>query len=231
MTAGRKPDPMDHPPRLVMVRHGETVGNSSIRYYGRTDVALSDLGRGQMQAAREWLAVHDGGCGFFPVFTSPLVRAAEGARIIAGEHAASVVIEEFVEVDFGLFEGLTAEEIAERYPAEFQRWNSNRLAADFVYPGGESRVAFAARVARGTARMLALWHGAQDDSRSGASALLVAHRGVLRAVVSQMAGVLEPRIDLGSIHILEQEPGAADLRAARWRPLALDLTAHLSAYH
>ncbi len=220
---------MAAPARLVMVRHGETVGNSSIRYYGRTDVALSELGRGQMRAAREWLAARGGARGFFPVFTSPLMRAAEGAQIIAGEHAAAVVIEEFVEVDFGLFEGLTAEEIAERYPAEFRRWNSNRLAADFVYPGGESRAAFTARVARGTARMLALWHGAHGGGRAGASALLVAHRGVLRAVVRQMTGAFEPHIDLGSIHILEQEPGAADLRAARWRPLALDLTAHLSA--
>jgi broad specificity phosphatase PhoE len=50
--------------RLVLVRHGETVGHSSIRYYGRTDVALSDLGRRQMRAAREWLAARDGASGF-----------------------------------------------------------------------------------------------------------------------------------------------------------------------
>ena len=37
---------------------------------------------------------------------------------------------ELAEVDFGLFEGLTAEEIAEFYPDEFRRWNSNRLAPD-----------------------------------------------------------------------------------------------------
>jgi ribonuclease H / adenosylcobalamin/alpha-ribazole phosphatase len=219
---------MAEPVRLVLVRHGETVGNSSIRYHGRSDVALSELGRRQMRAARQWLAARDGARGFAPVFTSPLVRAAESARIIAGDDAAeALAIEDFVEVDFGLFEGLTAEEIAERYPAEFLRWNSNRLAADFVYPEGESRAAFVARVARGTMRMLALWH--DERGRAGASALLVAHRGVIRAVVRQMTGVFEPHIDLGSIHILEQEPGGADLRAARWRPVALDLTAHLGA--
>src|SRR6185437_6982531 len=101
---------MASPLRLVLVRHGETVGNSSIRYHGRTDVALSEL-----RAAREWLAARNGAGGFAPVFTSPLVRAAEGARIIAGRDAATTAIKEFVEVDFGLFEGLTAEEIAERY--------------------------------------------------------------------------------------------------------------------
>jgi broad specificity phosphatase PhoE len=219
---------MSAPMRLVLVRHGETVGHSSIRYYGRTDVALSDLGRRQMRAAREWLAARDGASGFAPVFTSPLVRATEAARIIAGRDAATIAIEEFAEVDFGLFEGLTAEEIAARYPEEFRRWNVNRLAPDFVYPEGESRAAFVARVARCTARMLALWHGTREGGRAGPNALIVAHRGVIRAVVRQLTGVFEPHIDLGSIHILEQEPGGADLRFARWRPVALDLTEHLA---
>ncbi len=218
---------MTGPLRLVLVRHGETVGHSSIRYYGRTDVALSGLGRRQMRAAREWLVTRGDVRGFAPVFTSPLVRAAEAARIIAGKDAAAVAIEELVEVDFGLFEGLTAEEIARRYPEDFQRWNANRLAADFVYPEGESRAAFVARVARGTARMLALWHDASVGGRTGSNALLVAHRGVIRAMVRQLTGVFEPHIDLGSIHILEEAAGGADLRTARWRPVALDLTEHL----
>ena len=135
--------------------------------------------------------------GFSPVFTSPLIRAAEGARIIAGEDAAAITIEELVEVDFGLFEGLTADEIAERYPQEFRRWNANRLASDFVYPEGESRAGFVARVARGTVRMLGVWHDAHASGRAGANALLVAHRGVIRAVVRQLTGVFEPHIDLG----------------------------------
>jgi len=224
---------MSAPMRLVLVRHGETVGHSSIRYYGRTDVALSDLGRRQMRAAREWLAARDGASGFAPVFTSPLVRATEAARIIAGRDAATIAIEEFAEVDFGLFEGLTAEEIAARYPEEFRRWNANRLAPDFVYPEGESRAAFVVRVARGTVRMLALWEALRQDARAGghtgSNALMVAHRGVIRAVVRQLTGVLEPYIDLGSIHILEQEPSDADLLTVRWRPAALDLTEHLAS--
>jgi broad specificity phosphatase PhoE len=215
---------------LVLVRHGETVGNSSIRYYGRTDLALSEAGRRQMRAAREWLAVRHGVSRFAPVFTSPLVRAAEGARLIGGEDVAAVVIDEFAEVDFGLFEGLTAEEIAARYPEEFRRWNTNRLAADFVSPGGESRIAFAERVARGTARMLARWNEArrQGCGRAPDAALIVAHRGVIRAVVQRLAGVVEPQLDLGSIHILERDGDRADLRAARWRTVVLDETAHLA---
>ena len=222
---------MGEPVRLVLVRHGETVGHSSIRYYGRTDVALSGLGRRQMHAAREWLMTQGGIRNFAPVFSSPLVRATEAARIIAGSNPAAAEIDELAEVDFGLFEGLTAEEIERLYPEEFRRWNANRLAPDLVYPEGESRAAFVARVARGTTRMLALWQGTYQDTyvegRAGSNALLVAHRGVIRAMVRQLTGVFEPHIDLGSIHILEAEPGGADLRIVRWRPVALDLTEHL----
>jgi broad specificity phosphatase PhoE len=76
--------------------------------------------------------------------------------------------------------------------------------------------------------MLGVWHDAHASGRAGANALLVAHRGVIRAVVRQLTGVFEPHIDLGSIHILKKEPDGADLRIARWRPVALDLIEHLA---
>jgi broad specificity phosphatase PhoE len=218
---------MGEPARLVLVRHGETVGHSSIRYYGRTDVALSDLGRRQMRAVREWLAAQPGADPFARVFTSPLVRATEAARIIAGRQTETIEIKEFVEVDFGLFEGLTAEEIATHYPVEYRRWNANRLAPDFVYPEGESRAAFLARVRHGTDRMLALWQEMTSAADRG-RVLLVAHRGVIRAVLRQMTGTSEPHIDLGSIHILEQSPMHTDLRQSPWRAVALDVTEHLA---
>jgi broad specificity phosphatase PhoE len=141
---------------IVLVRHGETVGNSSVRYFGRTDLELSELGRAQMRAARRRLRNHFGSARFAHVIASPLRRATEGATIIAGPDGSIVEIEEFVEVDFGRFEGLTAEEIAARYPAEFERWNRNRLDPAFSYPGGESRRDFIDRVERGIQRMLSM---------------------------------------------------------------------------
>ncbi len=206
---------------LVMVRHGETEGQSSIRYYGRTDLALSDLGRAQMVAARDALQRRHGAPdltkSIAKVFASPLRRALEGARLIAGEHAPIVTIDEFIEVDFGLFEGLTADEIRVRYPDEFERWNRDRLAPDYAYPGGESRSAFTARVGRGVDRMLELWDSARD-AQTG-SALLVAHRGVIRSIARRLASA-EPVIDLGSITILS--------RRDSWQADILDAVDHLA---
>jgi broad specificity phosphatase PhoE len=198
--------------RLILLRHGETEGESSIRYHGRTDVALSHLGREQMRLAAR--AIHSPrAIAFAHAFSSPLMRASEGARIVAGESAALITIEEFAEIHFGLFEGLTADEIRERYPAEFARWNADRLAPTFAFPSGESRAAFTARVERGLERMLSHWKPLADD------ALLVAHRGVIRTIVRKLT-TREPTVELGSIHILRFDGG--------WHAEALDLIDHLT---
>ncbi len=202
--------------RLILVRHGETEGESSIRYHGRTDVALSELGRAQMRRAGRTIAAHRRADNFARVFSSPLVRASEGARIVAGHSAQLVTIDEFAEVHFGLFEGLTADEIRERYPDEFARWNADRLAPTYAFPEGESRAAFTDRVERGLERMLAQW--APRSDADGNDALLVAHRGVIRAIVRKLARQ-EAVVDLGSIHILRFD--------GDWHAETLDQIAHL----
>ena len=195
--------------RFFLVRHGETEGESSIRYHGATDVPLSELGREQMRRVARAVAARRSDVNFGKVFSSPLVRASEGARIIAGTMASIVTIEEFAEVHFGLFEGLTADEIRERYPDHFAVWNTDRLAADYTYPEGESRANFAVRVERGLERVLAIWTRGGDGD-----ALLVAHRGVIRAIVRKLTN-RQPVVELGSIQILEFD--------GDWRVVALDL--------
>jgi len=199
-----------HAARFFLVRHGETEGESSIRYHGVTDVPLSELGREQMRLAARAIEARRNDVNLGKVFSSPLVRASEGARIIAGKaDAAIITIEEFAEVHFGLFEGLTADEIRERYPDHFAIWNADRLAPDYTYPEGESRANFAARVERGLDRVLAIWTPGIDGD-----ALLVAHRGVIRAIVRKLTNQ-QPSVELGSIQILEFDDG--------WRVVALDL--------
>ncbi|MFZ0657612.1 MAG: histidine phosphatase family protein [Candidatus Binataceae bacterium] len=206
------------PPRatLILVRHGETEGESSIRYHGRNDVPLSELGRAQMRAARAAIESDHGGLAFERVFTSPLVRAAEGARIIA-DAPTPIALAEFAEVHFGDFEGLTREEISARFPDEFARWRSEPLSPDYTYPGGENRAAFTARVERGAVLMLSRW--TPERASAATRALVVAHRGVIRTIVKTLTGA-EPTVELGSIQILKFTDA--------WNAAALDLVAHLT---
>ena len=183
--------------RLILVRHGETEGQSSIRYYGATDIPLSDLGREQVRRAGERLA----GEVFEVVYTSSLSRASESARMLAPDRPIRVEAD-FREVDFGRWEGLTREEIAVRDPELFDVWQ--RDLARFDYPGGEPRAEFRARIARGLDRL----------RESGASsALVVAHKGVVRTLVELVSGEklagTEPELG-GIIHVERDALG-------RWR--------------
>ena len=63
---------------IVLVRHGETVGESSTRYHGRNDVVLSRAGRNQALALKETLSLE-----VDRVIASPLARAWQTATILA----------------------------------------------------------------------------------------------------------------------------------------------------
>lgn len=126
-------------------------------------------------------------------------------------------MEDFREIHFGLFEGLTAEEIRERYPEQHRRWTRDRLAPGFTFPAGENRRAFSARVEHGLRRMLAFW---DRSAATDGYAVLVAHRGVIRTIVNRLTGA-EPVVELGSIQILHCD--------SDWHPARLDLVDHLRA--
>jgi broad specificity phosphatase PhoE len=158
--------------RIVLLRHGETVGNSKERFHGSADVALSDEGREQMRVASRRLAreVLD------LVVASPLRRSWESAQIVSG--AAQVRLEpRFREVHFGRWEGLTAEEIKAADPALYQDWQAR--AEGFEYPSGELRADFRARVVAGLEAL----------AQSGATgALLVVHKGVIHTITEHLLG-------------------------------------------
>ena len=91
---------------IYLIRHGATRYNEEHRYQGITDVPLSPAGRTALKRAD-----------FCPetVYVSPLSRARETAAILF-PGAKQIVIPDFREMDFGIFEGRTAAEM-ERDPA------------------------------------------------------------------------------------------------------------------
>ena len=173
---------------IVLVRHGETEGNSSTRFHGANDVGLADEGRAQMRRARFALR-HEA---FDQVFASPLQRSWEAARIVSGG-AAVQLLADLREVDFGRWEGLTRQEIEAADPVLYRDWQNDR--ANFDFPGGEVRAEFRARVERALDGIAA----------SGvASALVVVHKGTIRTIVQKLLGEALP----------DGEPGLAEIVAA-----------------
>ena len=157
--------------RIFLIRHGDTVGNSRERFHGSGDVALSAEGRLQMRAAASALPID---CSDI-VVASPLRRAWASAAIVAP--GAPVRLEAaFREIDFGRWEGLTAQEIEARDPVLYRDWQSN---PSFDFPGGERRADFRARVHEGLERLL---------SGGARTALVVVHKGVVRAIAEKLCG-------------------------------------------
>src|SRR5215211_8591203 len=120
---------------VVLVRHGETEWSRTGKHTGRTDVELTDRGRGQARALGEALR----GRRFGLVLTSPLARALETCRI-AGFGDSAQRRDELMEWDYGDCEGRTTPEIREEQPG----WT---LWRDGV-GGGETGAEVGARVDR-----------------------------------------------------------------------------------
>lgn len=158
--------------RLILVRHGQTDGDSGTRYHGSADVDLSPEGVAQMKQVRHALREP----GFELVVASPLRRAWKSAWLIA-EGAPVQLEDRFREIHFGRWEGLSAAEIEASDPILFRDWKDG--APGFEYPSGEPRAQFRERVKHGLANLLGL---------PTHSTLVVAHKGVIRSIVEFLTG-------------------------------------------
>lgn len=181
---------------LYLVRHGETVGGSSVRFYGRTDVALSDLGREQVRGLSPLLS-H---VSFRAVVHSPLARARESAEILAAAlREPPAVTEEapdLIEVDFGDIEGLTESEIAVQMPGWYREWKSGSATG---FPGGETFVGFSQRMVTAVDGLLA--------RHPAGNLLVVVHKGVIRRALAHLLGLSRDaaakiNLDLGSLSVV-----------------------------
>jgi len=187
--------------RLWLVRHGETEGQSSIRYHGSNDVPLSDVGREQIRGLLPLLS----GVSFSQVVHSPLSRAAESAALLqdglslpSGSLRAD---DRLREIHFGAAEGMTREEIDEAFPSFWSDYENGRTDA---FPDGEPRAAFAARIAAAVTGLAASdWQG---------DTLLVAHRGTVKQAIRTLLAIEDaPQtafgVELGSLSVLRQVDG------------------------
>ena len=122
--------------QVTLLRHGRTSANDRHLYAGSTDVGLSDAG---ISDARR-----SGICDSYAlVYVSPLLRARQTARICF-PHARQVVCDGLREMDFGAFEGRSADEMAD--DADYRRWVDSNCT--LPCPGGESRAQFICRVTK-----------------------------------------------------------------------------------
>jgi len=186
------------PTRIYLVRHGQVVGHEQKRYNGQADVALTPQGEAQFGLLQMRLQKK----AITAVYSSDLTRCAEGARLLAASHGLEPQLrEELRELHIGAWEGLTWQELQQRYPREWQA----RLAdiVNYTVPGGESLAEMAARVRPAIARIVA--------DHPGEEVVVVAHGGVNRVILLEAIGAPLERLfhieqDYGCLNALDYYP-------------------------
>jgi broad specificity phosphatase PhoE len=148
------------PVTVVLVRHGTTTMTVSHGYSGSSVPGPPLDDQGLAQAAAAAVLVDRVGrelWGDIPypseLVASPMVRTQQTAAVIGKRLGLGVrTVPEFKEADFGAWEGLTAEQIEERWPGRLRPWH---LEADVRPPGGESITDVGARIRGALGALLA----------------------------------------------------------------------------
>jgi broad specificity phosphatase PhoE len=161
---------------IIVVRHGQTMGNIEQRFYGHSETDLTPLGIAQARAAGRRLAdVH-----FDHVYTSDLSRAAmTTAHVLEGRVGPPPVLDPGLrEMNYGEWEARPASEIG----AE-----SRDLLREFFQgkgpgaPGGETLQQVRDRTAAAVRRMAA--------DHQDATVLAVSHGNAIMAMVAELLHV------------------------------------------
>lgn len=197
--------------RLFLVRHGKTEGGEGL-YFGHSDVALSQEGIQQADKLKSRLASEK----LTAIYSSDLARSRKTAEVIASaHHNLSVTLYPVLrELNFGIMEGKSYEEIHSLYPEISGEWFSSE---DFALPGGESLKDLEKRLKL----FLDLFIKASADE----NVLIVSHKGALRVLICMLIG-LNPRdywklsIEPASLSVADKYPQGTVLQL-------LNDTAHL----
>lgn len=169
-------------PKLVLIRHGQSVWNAENRFTGWTDVDLSDRGVLEAEAAGDSLAE----IRFDVVHTSGLRRAQRTAEIIIGRNAHSSGVpvfrdERLNERHYGDLQGLNKAETAEIHGADqVHIW---RRSFDVPPPGGESLKMNAERTIPYFEEEIL------PDLEEGKNVLVSAHGNSLRSIVMHIESI------------------------------------------
>ena len=176
--------------RLILIRHGETQLNRDGRVQGRDSEPLNRTGRAQARAVAGALS----GDAPFALYASPLTRAMETAQAISDAFQVPCTpLRGLEEIDTGELNGLTGQEMKERFPELMQEWDRN--PASVRMPGGESMVEVRQRAWKAVTTLL--------ERHDEQTAVAVSHNFAICTIVCKVLGT-----PLRHFRRLNQELGA-----------------------
>ena len=180
--------------RVFIVRHGATILSAEDRFAGETDVPLSDEGREQTRHLAQRLRMEK----ISAVYSSPLGRTMETARILAEPHGLEVQTRDGLrEISHGHWEQMTRREVEEKFPEECAQWEKDPYT--FAPEGGESGLAVTARALPVLIELV--------RKHPASCILVVSHKATIRLLLSSLLG-FDPRRYRDN---LDQNPAALNI--------------------
>ena len=162
--------------RIFLVRHGETFWHAEHRYAGSADVGLTENGYAQAERLAKWARTAE----LAAVYSSPLSRARETAERSAVAAGVTLRVDpRFTEVDFAEGEGLTRDEMRQRFPDALEAFIAHPATSPL--PGGEEGLHAAARFLEALDEVAHRFEGQR--------VLIVAHATVIRLVLCELIGI------------------------------------------
>ncbi len=156
---------------LFLARHGQSMDNVDLRIGGNS--GLTEKGKAQAEAlARHFIGVH------IPyLFRSTKQRTQQMSQPLldSREDCQEMVLSEFDEINAGICEGMTYEDIHEKLPEEYAARSKDKY--NYVYPQGEGYVTLRERVHKGLKKALYL-------SGNVENIIIVGHQAVNRMILS-----------------------------------------------
>jgi alpha-ribazole phosphatase len=116
---------------FILIRHGETDFNRKQKFMGRSDVPLNETGKKQASNIKLLIQKEN----ISKIYSSDLLRCRETAEIIEPDKIISYH-KELREMNFGIFEGLTYDDIKKDHQIEIHKWKNDSI--NYRIPGGES---------------------------------------------------------------------------------------------
>jgi len=187
---------------ILLTRHGHTDRSEPEQYLGqRITATLTERGRRDARALADRLS----DVPIQRIVSSPLARALETAHILSDARVQSVEADgRLAELDYGAWEGLTLDQIEQRFPGEYELYDRDPSA--HRVGGGESGASVARRI-QPLIHELVDW-GTQAEAEQ--ICVLVGHSSVNRVLLALVLGV--PLVD----YRRRFEQDWANLTVLRW---------------
>lgn len=161
--------------RLILLRHGQTHYNATMRMQGQLDTTLSEQGRKQASLAADAIAQRHPSA----LYSSDLQRARHTADAIGDATGLDVHVDSRLrETNLGEWQGMSHLEVDEKWPGARKQWRS---APQWAPPGGESRIEVAARTRAVVDELIDA-----DADWANHPVVMVAHGGAIAALAAAL---------------------------------------------